>query len=90
MIEVSPGPRSGHQRHLEHMALEMDRGVPNYAVAESSLAALEVVEAAYLSCRHGCQVMLPLSTFVPPEPNDWEPGLPYSGQGGGRDGRKLS
>jgi predicted dehydrogenase len=90
LIEVSPGPRSGHQRHLEHMALEMDRGVPDYAVAESSLAALEVVEAAYLSCRRGCQVMLPLSTFVAPEPNGWQPGLPYSGQGGGRDGRKLS
>lgn len=90
LIEVSPGPQSGHQRHLEHIALEMDRGTPDYTVAESSLAALEVVEAAYLSCRYGCQVTLPLSTFVPPEPNDWEPGLPYSGQGGGRDGRKLS
>jgi predicted dehydrogenase len=90
LIEVSPGPQSGHQRHLEHMALEMDRGRPDYAVGESSLAALEVVEGAYLSCRHGCQVPLPLSTFAPPEPNDWEPGRPYSGQGGGRDGRKLS
>jgi len=90
LVEVSPGPRSGHQRHLEHMALEMDCGVPDYAVAESSLAALEVVEAAYLSCRHRCQVMLPLSTFVPPEASDWEPGKPYSGKGGGRDGRKLS
>jgi predicted dehydrogenase len=89
LIEVSPGPQSGHQRHLERMALEMDRGTPDYAGAESSLAALEVVEAAYLSCRHGCRVTLPVSTFVPPEPNDWEPGLPYSGQGGGRDGRKL-
>lgn len=90
LIEVSPGPQSGHQRHLEHMALEMDRGKPDYAVAESSLAALEVVEAAYLSCRHGCQVTVPLSTFVPPAPNDWQPGLPYGGRGGGRDGRKLS
>ncbi len=89
-VEVSVGPRTGHQRHLEHLALQMDRGTPDYAVAESSLAALEVVEAAYLSCRHGCQVTLPLSTFTPPEPSGWIPGRPYGGQGGGRDGRKLS
>jgi len=90
LIEVSSGLQSGHQRHLEHLALQIDRRAPDYAVAESSLAALEVVEAAYLSCRHGCQVMLPLSTFVLPEASDWEAGTPYSGKGGGRDGRKLS
>jgi predicted dehydrogenase len=90
VVKVSAGPRSGHQRHLEHLALQMDRGRPDYAVAESSLAALEMVEAAYLSCRHGCQVTLPLSTFAPPEPGDWVPGTPYSGRGGGRDGRKLA
>jgi predicted dehydrogenase len=90
LVEVSPGPLSGHQRHLEHMALEMDRGTPDYVVAESSLAALEVVDAAYLSCRCGCQVTLPLSTFTPPEPSHWMPGRPYGGEGGGRDGRRLS
>ena len=90
LIEVSVGPRTGHQRHLEHVALQIDRDTPDYAVAESSLAALEVVEAAYLSCQHGCQVPLPLSSFTPPEPNDWMPGRPYSGHGGGRDGRELS
>jgi predicted dehydrogenase len=90
LVRVSDGPGSGHQRHLEHMVLQMDRGRPDYAVAESSLAALEVVEAAYLSCRHRCQVNLPLSSFMPPEPSDWAPGQPYSGRGGGRDGRTLS
>lgn len=90
LVEVSVGPRSGHERHLEHLALAMDRGKPDYAVAESSLAALEMVEAAYLSCRYGCQVTLPLSAFAPPEPSDWAPGMPYSGHGGGRDGRKLA
>jgi len=38
LVEVSPGLRSGHQRHLEHLALEMDRDTPDYAVAESALA----------------------------------------------------
>lgn len=88
-FEVEPGPRANHQRHLEALAQQMDRGEPDYSVAESSLAALELCEAAYLSCRHHCSIPLPLSRFQPPPPNDWEPGVPYSGEGGGRDGRKL-
>ena len=51
--------------------------------------ALELCEAAYLSNRHGCKAELPLDTFTPPAPVDWEPGKPYAGEGGGRDGRKL-
>jgi hypothetical protein len=39
-------------------------------VAESSLAALELCEAAYLSAEHGCLVRLPLPQFSPPPPND--------------------
>ena len=89
LIEVDPGARSAHQRHLEHLAEQMDCGEPDYAVAESSLAALELCEAAYLSCRYHCPVTLPLSAFVVPEPTDWVPGRPYSGTGGGRDGRSL-
>ncbi|MBN1640872.1 MAG: Gfo/Idh/MocA family oxidoreductase [Anaerolineae bacterium] len=89
-FDVDPGPRSAHQRHLEALAGQIDRGEPDYGVAESSLAALELCDAAYLSCRHGCKVTLPLSAFVAPEPTDWDPGAPYSGEGGGRDGRKLS
>lgn len=89
LIEVDPGPRPGHQRHLENLAAQMDRNETDYAIAESSLAALELCEAAYRSSAHRCAVTLPLSEFVPPEPTDWQPGNPYSGHGGGRDGRKL-
>lgn len=89
LFEVTPGPKTNHQRHLDALAAQMDSGVPDYSVAESSLMALELCEAAYLSCRYGCPVTLPLSAFQPPQPNDWQPGLPYSGSGGGRDGRKL-
>ena len=63
--------------------------VPDYTVPESSLLALEVCEGAYVSSRQRCKVTLPVDQFVPPTPVDWDPGKPYSGQGGGRDGRKL-
>ena len=88
---ISPGSFavSGHQRHLERLADEVESGRPDYAVAESSLLALEICEAAYLSSRLHCQVNFPLETFVPPPAVDWDPGQPYSGQGGGCDGRKL-
>jgi predicted dehydrogenase len=89
LIQVDPGPKTAHQRYLEALADQIDRGQPDYVVAESSLAALELCEAAYLSCKHGCMVSLPLSQFVVPPPAEWEAGRPYSGQGGGRDGRKL-
>lgn len=78
-----------HQRHLESLAAQMDSGRRDYAVAESSLQALELCEAAYLSHRHRCMVKMPLSDFTPPPADDWDPGRPYSGSGGGRDGRKL-
>jgi predicted dehydrogenase len=83
-------PTTGHRRHLENMAAMIDSGgAPDYAIPESSLAALEVCEAAYLSARHGCRVTFPFAEFAPPSPSDWDPGQPYSGTGGGRDGRKL-
>ncbi len=82
-------PVSGHRRHLENLAAMIENGTTDYAIPDSSLRALEVVEAAYLSARHGCRVNFPLSDFVPPALNDWQPGEPYSGEGGGRDGRKL-
>ena len=90
LFEVQPGADTNHQRHLDNLAAEMDRAQPDYTVAEGSLAALEICEAAYLSARRGgLPVTLPLDTFVPPPAVDWQPGLPYSGQGGGRDGRRL-
>ena len=88
-VEVPRAPVAGHRRHLERLAEQMDKGVTDYGIAESSLAALEMCEAAYLSCRHHCRVGLPLASFVPPPPSDWQPGKPYSGTGGGRDGRNL-
>jgi predicted dehydrogenase len=89
LIEVERDARTNHQRHLEILADQMDSGRPDYTWAESSVAALELVEAAYLSSRLGCRVDLPLSTFVAPPRVDWDPGAPYAGSGGGRDGRKL-
>jgi predicted dehydrogenase len=90
LVEVDPSPRTGHQRHLEKLAEQMDTGTPDYSVAEGSLLALEICEAAYLSCRNGgVPVSLPMAEFVVPSKVDWEPGLPYSGQGGGRNGRTL-
>lgn len=82
-------PVSGHRRHLENMVAMIEAGTTDYAIPDSSLLALEVVEAAYLSARHGCRINFPLGDFVPPASNDWQPGEPYSGTGGGRDGRKL-
>lgn len=90
LIEVERDPRSAHQIHLEHLAAQITNGAPDYAVAESSLAALALCEGAYLSNQHRCAVRFPFEQFVPPAPNDWEPGQPYSGAGGGRDGRKLT
>lgn len=89
LVEVAPGPKSGHQRHLDALAEQMDGGSVDYAIGESSLAALEMCEAAYLACKHRCKVDLPLASFTQPPASDWEPGKPYSGTGGGRDGRNL-
>ena len=81
--------RSGHQIHLDNLAAQIARGEPDYAIAEASLQALAICEAAYLSHRHQCKVPLPLSAFEPPAPTDWQPGSLYRGAGGGRDGRAL-
>ena len=89
LAQVTPAPIGGHRRHLEVLAEQMDEGAVDYTIGESSLAALEMCEAAYLACRHRCKVDLPLAGFTPPPASDWEPGKPYSGTGGGRDGRNL-
>jgi predicted dehydrogenase len=82
-------PGSPHQRHLEHMADMIESGNVDYTIPASSLLALEICEGAYVSSRHRCKVTFPVDEFEPPAPPDWDPGVPYSGQGGGRDGRKL-
>lgn len=80
---------TGHQRHLEAMAEMIEAGRPDYHVPDTSLAALEICEAAYISSRHRCKVTFPVDEFAPPPQPDWDPGMPYSGSGGGRDGRTL-
>ena len=86
-------PKRGHQFHLEKLRAMIESQVGSdgydYSIADSSLMALEICEAAYISNRHGCQIDFPLESFTPPRRVDWDPGTPYSGAGGGRDGRKL-
>lgn len=89
LIEIDPDPRSIHQRHLELLADQMDSGTPDYTIAESSLQALELVEGAYLSSRTRSVVTFPLGEFTAPDLQGWDPGQPYSGRGGGRDGKIL-
>ena len=89
LIDVPTRPGTRHQLHLENLAAQMDRGEPDYRIIESSWAALELCEAAYISARQGCAISLPLADFPLPDKNDWDPGIPYSGSGGGRNGRKL-
>ena len=74
---------------MEAMAAMIKRRAPDYTIADSSLLALEICEGVYLSSRHRCRVTFPVDAFVPPAPSDWQPCQPYSGGGGGRDGRKL-
>jgi predicted dehydrogenase len=78
-----------HQRHLENLLSMIASGEPDYSIPETSLAALEICEAAYISARHGVEIAFPLDRFRIPAANDWEPGAPYTGQPDGRDGRKL-
>jgi predicted dehydrogenase len=80
---------SGHQRHLERMAQMIRSGEVDYSLADASLQALEICEGAYLSSKYRAQVTFPIADWSAPAPSDWEPGEPYSGSGGGRDGRTL-
>ncbi len=89
LITVPYEKRGVHQIHLENLAAEIDREGPDYAIADGSLRALEICEAAYLSSRHRCKIDFPFESFQTPAENGWIPGLAYAGSGGGRDGRKL-
>ncbi len=82
-------PNAGHQRHLENLAQQIATQKTDYRVLESSLMASELCDGAYLSSKHRCKVTFPLHQFSPPPAVDWNPGQPYSGTGGGRDGRTL-
>jgi predicted dehydrogenase len=89
LVTPEEQPSSLHQRHLENLLPMIASGYPDYSVPESSLTALEICEAAYLSAKHGVEIKFPLDRFEVPDPHDWEPGMPYFGQQRGRDGRKL-
>jgi predicted dehydrogenase len=82
-------PVTMHRRYLDNLAAMIEHGTHDYAIPEGSLKALEICEGAYLSNRYRCQVTFPIDRFTPPSPPDWDPGTPYSGAGGGRDGRAL-
>ena len=88
-VEILPNTFSKHQVHLERLAQEIDTGSTQYDIADSSLSALELCEAAYLSHRFRCEVTLPINTFSPPETNNWNPGEAYNNTGEGRNGRNL-
>jgi hypothetical protein len=88
LIVPTPLPIPPHQYLLEQLARMMTTGTPDYAIAEASFTALEICEATYLSHRHRCQVLFPVVEFVPAEIPDWDPGTPYNGVGGGRNGRQ--
>jgi len=87
----TPGdyPKTPHQLHLENMVRMIETGQAEYRIPDSSLMALEIVEGAYISSRNRCKVIFPVDQFVLPPATGWDPGMPYSGTGGGRDGRKL-
>lgn len=86
-IDPEVMPARGHRYHLERMADMVDTGNIDYALADNSLTALEICEGAYVSSRHRAKVTFPVDTFVPPAHEPWDPGMPYAGVGGGRNGR---
>jgi len=89
VVDGEEGTVTGHRRHLEHLADLIGTGTLDWSVPETSVRALEIVESAYLSARIGASVNLPLSSFIAPVRTAWDPGVPYSGVGGGRNGREL-
>lgn len=89
VVEVESFEVSGHQRHLEHLADQIHSGERDYVIPDTSLQALEIVEAAYLSNRSNRAVVIPIEGAQPDPGADWNPGAPYSGSGGGRNGREL-
>jgi predicted dehydrogenase len=80
-------PLRGHRLHLENLADMIEKGESDYRLADNSLLALEICEGAYVSSRHGCKVTFPVDQFVAPARPQWDPGMPYNGIGGGRNGR---
>jgi hypothetical protein len=89
LFEPEEQPVALHRRHLENLIPMLQLKEPDYSLPESSLKALEICEAAYLSAKHGVEVRFPFAEFALPEPNDWQPGTPYFSEPNARDGRYL-
>jgi predicted dehydrogenase len=91
LVTPTEYPTTGHRRHLENLAQQCRQGAPHdNTIPQASLEALELCEAAYLSGNYGVQVALPLTNAVLPDTKlNWVAGQPYSGVGGGRDGRQF-
>ena len=91
-VQVSSGPPS-HAAYLDRLADQIAAGTPQWEQVELSLAALELCDAAYTSAREGRAVRLGGGTGLraptAAAAGNWDPGRPYSGSGGGRDGRRL-
>jgi predicted dehydrogenase len=89
-IAATPRDLVGHQYFLKLLSDMIARKENDYTIADSSLMALELVEASYRSNRHHCKVTFPFDEIEPStivEAQDWDPGKPYSGVGGGRNGK---
>ena len=92
-VEVAPGPQ-GHALYLHRLADQIAAGAPEWGQVERSLAALELCDAAYTSAREQRAVSLRGGNRLgapgggEASPQDWDPGSPYTGIGGGRDGRR--
>jgi len=86
IVEVAPAEQTAHQVYLDRLAEMVVGGAPDFELAELSLRALEVCEAAYLSAAQRCNVRLPIAGFTAPQLVEWAPGTAYRGKGG-RDGR---
>jgi hypothetical protein len=86
LFEPEEQPVSLHRRHLDSLIPMLRSKEPDYSLPESSLKALEICEAAYISAKHGVEVRFPFDEFALPEPSDWQPGTPYFGEPNMRDG----
>ena len=90
-VQVTAGPPA-HAAYLDRLADHVAAGTPRWEQVERSLAALELCDAAYTSAREQRAVRLGDGNGLrapTAAAGDWDPGRPYSGRGGGRDGRRL-
>ena len=90
MFEPRDDERPPHQRHLDNLAAMIAGGTADYTIPDCSLVALELCEGTYHSSRRRRAIALPLQEESEAAPaHDWNPGEPYTGTGGGRDGRQF-